>query len=732
LSSDLKLLHMNKLFRLLFLFSLFTIPAVYSQQKITVDDFTTKNTFSQKSVSGINWMNDGKFYSTLSDNKIVKYDITTGQPVETTLDGSTLSTPIEIDAYNFSHDEKGILLQVNRQSIYRRSFIADYYVYDLDGQSLQQLSPNGKQSYAAFSPDGSKVAFVRNNDLFYVSLSDMREVQVTDDGKFNFIINGTTDWVYEEEFSFVVGFEWSPDGKKLAYYRFDESQVREYNLQLWGQWLYPKDYRYKYPKAGENNSTVEIWFYDLASQQKVKADTGAEKDIYIPRIKWTMDPNVLSIRKLNRLQNHMLLLHANAITGEAKVVLNEKSETYFDIEVLDDLTYLSDGKQFIYTSEADGYKHLYLYSIEGTLIRKLTTGKFVVTDFLGVDQKSKTCYYISTEVSPLERHFYSVSVDGKKKTKLSEAGGTHEVNMSSDFQFYIDHHNSAAHPTIVTLYKTRKNTPLKVLERNERLVTHAREYGLVSKEFFTFRTEYGIMLNGFMLKPANFDPSKEYPVMVFQYSGPGSQEVEKSWGGSHFYFHQLLTQKGYIVAVIDPRGTGGRGEQFKKVTYKQLGKYELEDHLAGAKYLASLDYIDESRLGIWGWSYGGYMSALALTKGAGMFKLGIAVSPVTNWRFYDTIYTERYLQTPQLNPDGYDLNSPSTYAARFEGKFLLIHGTGDDNVHFQNSVVLEDALINAGKQFDTFYYPDKHHGIQGAKTRHHLYTMMLNFIQHNL
>lgn len=723
---------MNKLFHLIFLFSFSTITILYSQKKIAVEDFTTRNTFGQKDVTGINWMKEGRFYSALADNKIIKYDLTTGQPVETILDGSDLPTSIDIDDYTFSQDEKKILLQSNRQSIYRRSFTADYYVYDLNTKSLKQLSQNDKQSYAIFSPDGSKVAFVRSNNLFYVSLSDMREEQVTDDGKFNFIINGTTDWVYEEEFSFVVGFEWSPDGKKLAYYRFDESQVKEYNVQLWGQSLYPQDYRYKYPKAGETNSTVEIWFYDLASRQKVKADTGDEKDIYIPRIKWTADPNVLSIRKLNRLQNNMLLLHTNATTGETTVILNEKTDTYFDIEVLDDLTYLNNGKQFIYTSEADGYKHLYLYSIQGTLIRKLTTGNFEITEFKGFDEKSKTCYYISTEVSPLERHFYSVSFDGKKKIKLSEAEGAHQVNMSRDFQFYIDHHSSAAHPTIVTLYKTRKNASLMVLERNDRLVNNAGEYGLVSKEFFTFRTEDGIVLNGFMLKPENFDPSKEYPVMVFQYSGPGSQEVENSWAGSHFYFHQLLTQKGYIVAVIDPRGTGGRGEQFKKVTYRQLGKYELEDHLEGAKYLASLDYVDESRLGIWGWSYGGYMSALALTKGAGIFKLGIAVSPVTNWRFYDTIYTERYLQTPQLNPDGYDKNSPSTYASQLKGKFLLIHGTGDDNVHFQNSIILEDALINAGKQFNSFYYPDKHHAIQGAKTRHHLYTMMLNFIQHNL
>ncbi|HEX8040215.1 MAG TPA: S9 family peptidase [Chryseosolibacter sp.] len=721
---------MNK-FRLVFFLSLFGCAVLQAQTPISVDDFTTRNTFYERDVSGIDWMNDGKFYTTLTDNKVVKNDITTGRPVETLVDGSRLPTPLEIDDYSFSADEKKILLQTNRKSIYRRSFVAEYYVYDLDVKRVKALA-GGRQSYATFSPDGGKVAFVRDNNLFYVTLSDMKEHQVTSDGKFNSIINGTTDWVYEEELSFVVAFEWSPDGSKLAYYRFDESQVREYNLQYWGDFLYPVDYRYKYPKAGEKNSVVEIWFYDLESGKKVKADTGEDPDVYIPRIKWTRDSNVLAIRELNRLQNHLLLLHVDATTGNPKVILDEKTGTYFDIEVLDDLTYLANGKQFICSSEAEGYKHVYLYSLDGTLVRTITSGDFEVSELVGIDEKAKVCYYLSTEVSPLERQFYSVSFDGKRKERLSREAGVHAIDMSSDFQFFIDHTSSASHPKVVTLYRTRGNVPLKVLERNEGLRKAAEEHGIVPKEYFTFTDDAGVTLNGYMLKPRNFDPSKDYPVMVYQYSGPGSQETEDEWGGGHFYFHQMLTQNGYIVAVIDPRGTGGRGEAFKKVTYKQLGKYELEDQIAGARYLSSLEYVDGSRIGIWGWSYGGYMSSLAMTKGAGTFKVGIAVSPVTNWRFYDTIYTERYLQTPQLNPDGYDLNSPSTYAAKLEGKFLLIHGTGDDNVHFQNSVVLEDALVNAGKQFRSFYYPDKHHGIQGGETRHHLYTMMLSFIKENL
>jgi dipeptidyl-peptidase-4 len=722
---------MNNL-KILFFVSLIAYGA-HAQQAITVDDFTTKSTFSQKTITGINWMNTGKFYTALDQNKIVKYDITTGQPVETLLDGSTLSPALEIENYSFSSDEKKLLLQTNVKSIYRWSYMAAYYVYDFAAKTIKNLSPNGDQSYAAFSPDATKVGFVRANNLFYVNLSDMSEVQITNDGKFNHVINGTTDWVYEEEFSFVNGFYWSPDGNKLAYYRFDESEVKEYNLQRWnhGQ-LYPEDYRFKYPKAGEANSKVEIWMYDLNSKRKVKADLGSETDIYVPRVMWTQDPNILSIRKLNRLQNHLELIHANATDGKTTTVISEKTNTYIDIEMLDDLKYLNDGKQFIYSTEKSGYKHLYLYDLTGKQIRQLTTGDFEVLEFIGLDEKSKMIYYTSTEVSALQKHFYVVSLDGKKKTKLSQATGTHKINMSTDFQFYIDHHSSANRPVIASLYKTKGNTLIKTLETNEQLAENAKLFQLSPKEFFSYPTVDGAVINGFMLKPNNFDASRKYPVLIYQYSGPGSQNVADAWGGNHLFFHQMLVQKGYIVVLVDTRGTGARGEQFKKLTYKQLGKYELEDLIEAAKYLASLNYVDGSRIGVWGWSYGGYMTSLAMTKGGGLFKIGIAVSPVTNWRFYDTVYTERYLQTPQLNAEGYDQNSPLTFAADLQGKFLLIHGTGDDNVHFQNSVVFEEALINAGKKFQSFYYPDKTHSIAGGKTRHHLYSMMVDFVVNNL
>jgi dipeptidyl-peptidase 4 len=712
---------------------LFCLSAKAQFKEITVDDYTTRQTFAQKSVTGIDWMKDGKFYSALKDNKVVRYDVTTGLQVETLVDGNALTPSIEIEDYSFSGDENLIIISASKESIYRHSYVAEYYIYDRTAKTVKKLSSGGRQSYATVSPDGAKVAFVRKNNLFMVDLSSMKETQITTDGKFNEIINGTTDWVYEEEFSFVVGFYWSPDSKRIAYYKFDESAVKEYNLQRWKQGqLYPEDYRFKYPKAGEANSKVQAWIYDVAAQKHVKADVGSETDIYLPRIKWTNNANILSVRKMNRLQNVLEIFHVNATTGASTVVLTEKSDTYVDLEFLDDLTYLDDGKHFIHTSESSGYKHLYLYTTEGVKVRQLTSGNFEVAQFLGYDNKAKMFYYVSTEPSPLEKHLYSLSFDGKNKQRLSKDAGTHSINMSRDFQFYIDHHSRADKPVVATLYRAKGNSPVKVLEQNEKLKGAAAEYGLAKKEFISIKAADGSTLNGYLLKPRDFSETKKYPLIIYQYSGPGSQNVSNAWAGNHFYFHQMLAQRGYIVALIDTRGTGSRGEAFKKVTYKELGKLELEDIVTAAQFFAEVPYIDANRMALWGWSYGGYISSLAMTKAAGTFKLGIAVSPVTNWRFYDTVYTERYLQTPQQNATGYDNNSPLTYADKLSGKFLLIHGTGDDNVHFQNSIVFQDALISAGKKFESFYYPDKTHSISGGKTRHHLYTLMYEFIEKNL
>jgi dipeptidyl-peptidase-4 len=634
-----------------------------------------------------------------------------------------------------SSDEKKLLLTTHFESIYRRSFKADYYVYDLTTKSLQKLSQGGKQSYATFSPDGTYVAFARDNNLFVVNLSDFKESQITSDGKFNSIINGSTDWVYEEELGFAQAFYWSPGSKKIAFYRFDESNVKEYNMQKWNHGaLYPEDYKFKYPKAGEDNSEIEIWLYDIQTQQKIKVDIGAEKDIYIPKIMWTMNSNILALQRMNRLQNTLEVLHADATTGKSSVILTEKSDTYIDVNyTTDEMMYLKNGTEFLFASERSGFKHIYLYDLKGTLISPITKGDWEVTQVVGVDEKTKVLYYISTEENYLNRTFYSVSFDGEKKIKLSAAEGSHSINMSNDFQFYIDYFNSANQPLTVSLYKTKGNSLIKALESNDALKKTIEEYAIVPKEYFKYTAADGsTQVDGFLLKPKNFDSSKKYPVIVYQYSGPRSTNTTNSFGGGSFWWHQMLTQKGIIVAVMDTRGNGSRGEKFAKLTYKQLGKSETEDLLAGGKYLGTLPFVDKNRLAIWGWSFGGYTTSLVMTKGAGTYKVGIAGAPVTSWRYYDNIYTERFLQRPQDNAKGYDENSPTQYADKLQGYFLLIHGTGDDNVHFQNSVALEDALINAGKQFRSHFYPDQPHGFRGGKVNHHRWTLMTDFLLEHL
>lgn len=705
-----------------------------AQELITVNDIFTKGTFRQKSVSNVNWMNDGQFYSVRENNDIIKYDVTTGQAVETILKGGDLSPAITFSRYTFSADEQKVLLMTNRTSIYRRSYTADFYVYDFSSKKLEKLSSGGVQSYATFSPDGSKVGFTRNNDLYYVSLSDMKEVRITSDGKFNHIINGSADWVYEEELYLTKAFDWSSDGQKIAYATFDESDVKEYNLQKWnhGQ-LYPEDYRYKYPKAGEKNSEVKLTIYHLNDGKKVNIDLGADKDIYLARLNWTKDANVLSYRILNRLQNKLDYYAANATSGASTLILTDESNTYVDLTYIDDMIYLNDAKHFITSSERSGNKHFYLYTIAGKLVRQITNGPWEAQTFVGINQSKKknVLYFISTEVSPMDRDFYQIGLDGKGKKKLSTVAGNTRVNMSNDFKYYINYHSAANIPLNVSLYKTTGNAKVKVLEDNSALGETIKEYSVQPKQFFTAKAADGKDLNGFMLKPNDFDATKKYPLLMFQYSGPGSQQVMNSWAGSNFYWHQMLVEKGYIVAVVDGRGTGGRGTEFKNMTYKQMGKLEVEDQIAVAKELSTKSFINKSRIGIWGWSYGGYMSSMCMLKGADVFKAGIAVAPFS-WEYYDTIYSERYMQRPEDNMSGYKSNSLVEYADKLKGNYLLIHGTGDDNVHFQIAVALQQALIDANKQFDSFYYPDNAHGIYRGGVRPHLFTMMTNWVIENL
>jgi len=709
----------------------FLTQSVIAQEKmIQLEDIWASRTFSPEWVWGINSMNDGVHYSSLNYGKenvyVTEYAYETGDSVATIVDTKDLDG-ISFEDYSFSANEQKVLLPTETESIYRHSTRSKYYIYDRATKTTQALSED-KQRLAQFSPDASKVAFVRENNLFIKDLTGDSETQVTTDGELNKIINGATDWVYEEEFAFDKGFQWNASGTKIAYYRFNEEAVPEFSMDVFSE-LYPSQHRFKYPKAGEANATVEIFIYDIASNNTIEANIETEAEFYIPRIKWTKDENVLSVQRMNRHQNNLDFLLVNSNDGSAKTIFTETDEAYID--VTDNLTFLNDGKHFIWTSEKSGYNHIYLYNLKGKQVRKITKGDYEVTDFYGIDESSNTVYFASAERSPLHRDVYSVQLNGKNKTTLTNKAGTNSATFSSNYKYFINQHSDANTPYYFSLFNTKGNE-VRLLKDNTSLNTTLSEYALSQKEFFNFNTSEGVNLNGWMMKPHNFDPTKEYPVFMYLYGGPGSQQVTDAWGGSNFLWYQMLTQQGYIVACVDNRGTGARGAEFKKCTYQQLGKLETQDQIEANRYLADLPYIDGSRIGIFGWSYGGYMSSLCLLKGAEYFKMAIAVAPVTNWRYYDTIYTERYMRTPQENASGYDDNSPINHVEKLKGEYLLIHGSADDNVHYQNTMEMANALVNANKQFDLFIYPNKNHGIYGGYTRLHLFTKMTNFIKQNL
>lgn len=711
---------------------------------LTLEAIFEENLLQEETVSSIRWMKSGRYYTaqvsedTAYYQHILRYDVTTGEPVDTLVNGRRLvpsdepDTPaLAYDNYELSPQEDKVLFATELEPIYRRSRQAYYYVYDRTTGDFRPLAEGGKQSYATFSPDGSKIAFVRDNNLYYVTLADGTLTAVTEDGQRNQLIHGSTDWVYEEEFGFVKAFYWSPNGDQLAFISFDESAVKEYNMQLWGD-LYPQDERFKYPKAGEANSTVSVSVYNLTSGTTTKMDVGAETDIYLPRVQWTTDNQKLSIIRLNRLQNRLDILHADATTGSSEVILTEESDTYVDINYNDDLTYLEDGEHFVYTSERDGYKHIYLYTLPGKLVRQVTHGAWEVSELIGIDEAQELVYYLSTEESPLERQLYSVTLNGKKKRRLSEEAGTHNVEFSPSYRYYVDRYSSLVHPTMVKLYQTHSQKLIRTLEDNQALQEEVAQYTWGTREAITVPVSDSLELNGYLIKPHDFDSTRQYPLLMYVYGGPNSQLVVNRWPGDREAWFHVLAQEGYLVACVDNRGTGGRGRDFSHMTYGQLGKYEVQDQIASAQYLGQRPYVDAGRIGIWGWSYGGYMSSLALFIGGDVFKAGIAVAPVTSWRFYDSVYTERYLQTPQINAQGYDQYSPLSHVGKLEGNFLLIHGTGDDNVHFQNAVTLQNSLIAANKQFDSFYYPNRNHGIYGGNTRLHLFNMMTDFLKEKL
>lgn len=729
----------------IFLLSLILIEfSLFSQKEsntLELDLFTSNPIFKEQAINEIHSMNDGENYTILRDNKqIVKFNYKTGEEIEVIFDVNAKlledAKLKSIAGYEFSSDEKFILVHTNVSKIYRRSYTAEYYIYDVRRKRIEPIEKDKRQQMATLSPDGIRVAFARDNNLFLKDLRFGTVLQITDDGEKNKIINGIPDWVYEEEFNMNKAFEWSPDGQFLAFITFNESDVKEYSFPLYQgsnpaykeNELYPKNITYKYPKTGEVNSTVSVHVYNTDNRVIREMDITDETDIYIPRVRWTATSEALSVIKFNRHQNELELYLANPKSGVSRLILKEKDERYITENNLDYITFLNDNEHFTYVSEADGYNHIYLYRKDGKLVKQLTEGNFDVTDYYGYDPNKKLFYYQAAKSSPLNRGVYAVDIKGKKTIHITSETGTNSTAFSSKFNYYINEFSSATTPSSFTVCNI-KGEKLRVLEDNTKLKQLLKTYEYSTKEFFTFKTSDNVELNGWMLKPLNFDPNKKYPVLMVQYSGPGSQEVLNKW---EFGWEHFLSVKDYMVVCVDGRGTGGRGAEFKKCTYLNLGNLESIDQIETAKYLSSMPYVDAQNIGIWGWSYGGFMSALCLSRESGAFKMGIAVAPVTHFKFYDSAYTERFMRSYHENAKGFDENSPLMLADKLEGELLICHGTADDNVHYQNTLEYAEALVQAGKQFEMQVYNNRNHSIYGGNTRHHLFTRMFNFMERTL
>ncbi len=698
-----------------------------SAQDITVENIWSEYQFFGKGVDGFRSMNDGNYFSKLTKGNVTKHKFSDYSGKGDVLIASKALQGIKMQDYSFNADETKALIMTDTKSIYRHSFSAVYYLLDLSTNKLQALdSTRQPQTLAMYSPDGEKVSYIYKNNLYIQNLKTREVIEVTTDGKRNEIINGTTDWVYEEEFAITQAYDWSPDSKYISYLKFNENEVKEFTMMYFEE-LYPTPYTFRYPKAGEDNSKVTSHLFSLNTKTSHSIDLGDYE--YIPRLKWSNSDNKLILQTLNRHQNdlkyHLCTIENNQPV--TKVFFEEKSDTYVEID--DNLLILSNGNSILRTSESDGFNHIYKLDFDGKSTQ-ITKGQWDVIEFLGIDAKNKTVYYTSAENGPIYKTIYKINIDGTKKKAISPLTGTHNANFSNGMKYFIKSSSDANTPSIYSLCNN-SGKELNILEDNSALKNRLANFTTSKKEFIKFKG-HEKELNGWIIKPVDFDSTKQYPVYINIYGGPGANTVSDSWGSANFMYHQLLAQKGYIVVSVDPRGTMYRGANFKKSTYLQLGKLETEDFIAVAKELQGYDYIDATRIGIMGWSYGGFMTSLAMTKGADYFKMGIAVAPVTNWRYYDNIYTERFMRTPKENVDGYDNNSPINFTDKLKGKFLLIHGSGDDNVHYQNTMEMVSAMVSSNKQFDLFIYPNKNHGIYGGNTRNHLYNMMLEYTLKNL
>lgn len=722
---------------------LFKGEVAHAQEgKIKLQD-VTNGVYWPKQIDGVNPMNDGESYTQLSPDhkRIVRHSFKTGKEIATVFDVETARGSKKlpyIDGYIMSPDEHRILIQTETKGIYRRSYTAVYYIYDVRNNTLEPLSEGGPQQVPLFSPDGNVIAFARGNNLFLVKLLfGNAEVQVTKDGKFNEVINGLPDWVNEEEFTTNRSFDFSADSKVLAWVRYDESQVPIYSMQEFkGLYparsefdAYPGTYDYKYPVAGQKNSEVKVMTFDIKNRVTRTLDVPLDKDGYIPRIKFTSDPTKLAVITLNRHQSQMDVYMANPLSKVCKLVLREKNEKYVRETAYTQMKFY-DG-HFSLLSERSGFQHLYWYNLGGQLEAQITKGNFEVTDFYGYDARTGSFYFASTQESPLRRAVYKADKQGRVK-KLSSSVGTNSAKFSKTMKYYMNVYSSAQQPPVTSLCDNNGKTITTLIDNADLKAKVEKVAG--KKEFFQFTTSEGVQLNGWMVKPRDFDASKKYPVVMYQYSGPGSQEVTDSWNLGFYgagIFESYLTEQGFICACVDGRGTGARGADFEKCTYLQLGLRESQDQVETAIYLGSLPYVDKANIGIWGWSFGGFNTLMSMSEGRPVFKAGVAVAAPSNWKYYDTVYTERYMRTPNENAAGYAIN-PMERAANLSGSLLLIHGTADDNVHFRNVAEMSEALVQANKQFEMQIYTNRNHSIYGGNTRYHLLTRMCDFFKRNL
>lgn len=709
-------------------------------KEIVSGQFTPENIYGVIPIPG-----DGEHYSQMNaeGTQIIKYSFKTGKPVEVLFDAATArECPFKtFNSYSFSPDGNQLLIVTEKTPIYRHSYTAVHYLYslkrNLDGKInnvVQKLSDGGPQQVPVFSPDGTMVAFVRDNNIYLVKLIfGNSESQITEDGKQNEVLNGIPDWVYEEEFSYNRALEFSADSKMLAFVRFDETAVPSYTFPVFAGEAphiaayekYPGEYTYKYPKTGEPNSKASVHTFDIKSKVTRKLNVPVDADGYIPRIRFTEDPNKLAIMTLNRHQNRFDLYFADPRSTVCKLALRDESDTYIRENVFDNIIFYPENFSFV--SDKSGHSHLYWYSMGGNLLKQLTAGNYEVKDFLGYDPETGSFFYTSNEESPMRKAVYKIDSKGKK-VKLSNQVGINNALFSTDMRYFMNRYTNLSTPMVITL-NDNTGKALSTLVTNDILKQKLAGYNVPQKEFFSFQTSDGTTLNGWMMKPTDFSASKKYPVLMFQYSGPGSQQVLDSFNIS---WETYMASQGYIVVCVDGRGTGGRGSEFEKCTYLNLGVKEAKDQVETALYMGRQPFVDKNRIGIWGWSFGGYMTIMSMSEGTPVFKAGAAVAAVTDWNYYDTVYGERFMRTPKENAEGYKATSAFTRADKLHGNLLLVHGMADDNVHFQNCAEYAEHLVQLGKQFDMQVYTNRNHSIFGGNTRLHLYTKLTNFFNKEL